>query len=41
MEALDQFIADFKANKLEAYLKSEDIPEQGDKALKVLVGKNF
>ena len=39
-EALDQFIADFKANKVESYLKSEDIPAN-EGPLKVLVGKNF
>lgn len=37
---IDKFIEDYKANKLEAYLKSEPIPENKGN-LKVLVGKNF
>ena len=37
---LQSFIADFRANKLESYLKSEDIPDNSG-PLKVLVGKNF
>jgi protein disulfide isomerase family A protein 3 len=42
VESLEQFVKDFKAGKLEAYLKSEEIPEDNDSAdVKVAVGKNF
>lgn len=41
VEGLKTFISDFKANKLEAFLKSQEIPEDDGKALKTLVGKNF
>ena len=37
---LEAFIADFRANKLETYMKSEEIPDNSG-PLKVLVGKNF
>lgn len=40
-ESISKFIDDFKENKLEAYLKSEPIPENNDKPIKTVVGKSF
>ena len=37
---LEEFIANYKANKLTPYTKSEEIPTDSG-PLKVLVGKNF
>ena len=36
-----KFYDDFIRNKLENILKSEEIPEKNDDAVKVLVGKSF
>jgi len=40
-EKVQKFAADFIANKLEVYVKSEDVPVNNDGPVKVLVGKNF
>ena len=39
--AIGDFITDFKAGKLRAFLKSADIPEHDDNALKIIVGRTF
>jgi len=41
VDALDQFISDFKEGKLKAHLKSEPIPEENNGPVKVLVGHNW
>ena len=41
VDSLRAFIKDFKAGKIEAYLKSEDIPASNDGPVKVAVAKNF
>jgi len=41
VDNLKQFAADFAGGKLEAYVKSEDIPEDNSAPVKVVVGKNF
>jgi len=41
MDNLKSFLQDLKAGKLEAYLKSEPVPEPNDAGVKVAVGKNF
>lgn len=41
VEDLKKFIADFNDNKLNAYFKSEKIPEKNDEPVKVIVGDNF
>jgi len=42
VETLEQFVKDFKDGKLEAFVKSEEIPADNDNAdVKVAVGKNF
>jgi len=38
---LNKFIDDWKAGKLEKYMKSEEIPEKNDEPVKVIVGKTF
>jgi len=38
---LAKFVDDWKAGKLEKYLKSEEIPEKNDDHVKVIVGKSF
>uniref|UniRef100_T1JE30 Protein disulfide-isomerase n=1 Tax=Strigamia maritima TaxID=126957 RepID=T1JE30_STRMM len=40
-EAFNQFIVDFLAGKLTAYMKSEPIPDANDAPVKVAVAKNF
>ena len=35
MEALEQFVNDLLDNKLEAYMKSEPVPDNSDKDVKV------
>jgi len=40
METLEQFLKDFEAGKVEAHMKSEDIPENNE-PVKVAVAKNF
>ena len=40
-EDIKNFIGEWKANNLEKFLKSEDIPETNDAPVKVIVGKNF
>lgn len=40
-ESLNKFIQDFKDDKLEPYLKSEEIPATNNQPVKVVVGKNF
>jgi len=39
--AFEQFLKDFEAGNLEAYLKSEPVPESNDEGVKVAVAKNF
>lgn len=41
MDALEQFVNDLLDNKLEAYMKSEPVPDNSDKDVKVVVGRNF
>ncbi len=42
VETLEKFVNDFKDGKLEAFLKSEEVPTDNDDAdVKVAVGKNF
>lgn len=41
VESLKAFITDFKAGKLTAFLKSEEIPTDNSAPVKVLVGKSF
>lgn len=41
VEEISTFLDDWKANKLEIHLKSEEIPETNDEPVKVLVGKNW
>ncbi|EFA11421.1 Protein disulfide-isomerase-like Protein [Tribolium castaneum] len=41
IEALDSFVQDLLAGKLEPYLKSEPIPENNDGPVTVAVAKNF
>lgn len=41
VDALRQFIQDFKNKKLQPFLKSEEIPADTSEPLKILVGKNF
>jgi protein disulfide-isomerase A1 len=41
LDALKSFIGDFKSNKLEAFLKSEDVPAENNEPVKIVVGKNF
>ena len=40
-ESLDKFSRDLAAGKLEAYLKSEPIPESNNEPVKIVVAKNF
>jgi len=40
-ETIEQFVQDFKNGKLESYIKSEAVPDNTDKPVKVVVGKNF
>lgn len=40
-EQIEKFIDDFKSNKLEAYMKSEEIPADDGKPIKTVVGKSF
>lgn len=40
-EALAQWVDDVKSGKAAPHLKSEPIPENNDKSVKVIVGKNF
>lgn len=41
MENLEKFVHDFQDGKLEAYIKSEPIPEDNTTPVKVAVAKNF
>jgi len=41
VDALKKFIEDFKAGKLEPFLKSEDIPKENNEPVKVIVGRQF
>lgn len=41
VESLEKFISDFLADKLEPYMKSEELPQDNTTPVKVLVGKNF
>lgn len=41
MDNLEQFVTDFMADKLEPYLKSEELPEDNTAPVKVVVAKNF
>ena len=40
-EEVKKFLEDWKANKLEAYVKSEEIPTHNDAPVKIVVGKNY
>merc|ERR1712110_21334 len=41
MDSLKAFLDDFKAGKLEPYMKSEAVPDNSAAGVKVAVGKNF
>merc|ERR1719351_653855 len=41
MDNLKAFLDDFKAGKLEPYMKSEPVPASNDAGVKVAVAKNF
>jgi protein disulfide-isomerase A1 len=41
VDSIRSYVADFKGGKLEAHLKSEEIPEGDNKPLTVLVGKQW
>lgn len=41
VDNFDKFVGDFVDGKVEAYLKSEDVPEDNSKPVKVAVAKNF
>ncbi|XP_059171523.1 protein disulfide-isomerase A3-like [Physella acuta] len=41
VESFEQFVVDFLAGKIEAFLKSEPVPEPNDDPVKVVVAKNF
>jgi protein disulfide-isomerase A3 len=41
VENLEQFVRDLVAGKLEAFMKSEPIPESNNEAVRTVVGKNF
>lgn len=41
VDALKKFVEDFLAGNLEAFVKSEELPESNDGPVKVAVGKNF
>ncbi|XP_055330013.1 protein disulfide-isomerase A3-like [Paramacrobiotus metropolitanus] len=41
VENLEKFVSDYLANKLEPYMKSEPVPEDNTKGVRVVVGKNF
>jgi len=41
LDGLRSFITDFKTNKLEAFLKSEEVPAENNEPVKIIVGKNF
>jgi len=41
VEDIKKFVDDFKSNKLQPFLKSEEIPAETSDPLKVIVGKNF
>ncbi len=40
-DSLNKFVQDFKDDKLEPYLKSDEIPATNNQPVKVVVGKNF
>lgn len=40
VENLEQFVQDFKAGKLEAFIKSEPVPDNTDAGVKIAVAKN-
>jgi len=41
VDSLEKFARDLAAGNLEAYMKSEPVPESNDEPVKVVVGKNF
>lgn len=41
VEGLERFVQDLLDDKIEPYLKSEEIPESNDGPVKVAVAKNF
>ncbi len=41
MSTFEKFLKDYQAGALEAYLKSEPVPESNDQGVKVAVAKNF
>ena len=40
-EEIKQFLDDWKANKLEKWTKSEELPANNDAPVKIIVGKNY
>jgi len=40
-DQIKEFVTSFKNGQLTPFLKSQDIPETNDEAVKVIVGKNF
>ena len=41
MDNFKQFVTDYLDGKIQAYIKSEDVPDDNDGPVKVVVGKNF
>lgn len=41
VDAVKEFVRDFKSGALKPFLKSQDIPTESGEAVKTLVGKNF
>jgi protein disulfide-isomerase A1 len=41
VEDVEKFIAQYESGELSKFLKSEEVPETNDEAVKVVVGKNF
>jgi len=41
VDAISQFINDFKTGSLQPFLKSEDLPADNSQPVKIVVGKNF
>ena len=40
-EEIKKFLEDWKANKLQAFVMSEEIPASNDGPVKIVVGKNY
>jgi protein disulfide isomerase family A protein 3 len=41
VDSFEKFVTDFEADKIEAYIKSEDVPADNSGPVKVAVAKNF